>query len=489
MIWGIFSLILLLIIIGLVIWLLVRSDNCPKKGKLNDSCNTTTDCNSGLVCSVGSGTALTTDNVNTGTSKTCRVATGEVCSTATECAAGLTCQNGVCIEALGTNGQACPCEVGFTCISNVCRAIVGQPCAANSDCATGICENSICVASSGSTGCSSYYDTSCDTSDYSRNCDTSDYSDSRYSDSRYSRDSGSYSRRHSYDSRDSGSHSYDSRRHSYDSRRHSYDSRRHSYDSSECYKPYTSDYSSYSHKSHSYDTSDYSKPYSYDTSDCYSDHKYVRRGVYVTNEQNQDQTLFTQIEQPIIDIVKTDKIYLLLKNGNIAANTGMNTTMYMANKKMLRMVRFGNEIVGMDKKGKLFSASKSNGNIWNWEHLKNYPDDVEFIDSTNTGTNLEVLTCRGKAFVYTYSSTWKEGKYASSRKTHDYRYYGKDLARYIDIDQRKYVGKTNNGQKVKGIKAAGFYSSNTLVPVLEEDSFTHNRIIDSKSYFLFEQNY
>jgi len=471
MIWGIFSLILLLVTIALVIWLLVRGDNCPKRGNLNDTCNSGIDCNGGLVCSAGSGTALTTNNNNASTAKTCKVAGGEVCAAASDCAAGLTCQNGICVTQLGTGGQSCPCAVGFTCVNNICLAVAGQACTASSDCATGMCENNVCVSSSmGPTGCSSY--SSYDTSDYSSRCDTSDYSRDSYS-----RNSGSHTR-------DSGSgrYSYDSRRHSYDS---SYSAcsdtsdshRRHSYDSYSSYAPYSDD------------TSYYSKHHSYDTSECYSDHKYVRRGVYVTNEQNQDQTLFTQIEQPIMDIVKTDKIYLLLKNGNVAANMGMNTTMYTTNKKMMRMVRFGSDIVGMDKKGKLYYAAKSNGNVWNWNHLTNFPDDVEFIDSTNTGSNLEVLTCRGKAFVYAASANWKEGKYISSRKTRDYRYYGKDLARYIDIDQRTYVGKTNDGQKVKGVKAAGFYPSNVLVPVLEEDSFTHNRVIDSKAYFLFEQNY
>ena len=485
MIWGIFSLILLIIVIALVIWLLVRSDSCPKKAKLNDPCDSTTDCNSGLVCSAGSGSALTINNTNTTTAKTCKVASGEVCSTASECAFGQTCRNGICVTPLGTGGQSCPCEVGFTCISNVCRAIVGQPCAANTDCASGICNNGICSSTigptgpTGSTGCSSYYDSSCDTSCYTK--DKSSYSKGSY-DSSYTRDSGSSYTRDSGSRDDSRRHSYDSdsRRHSYDSdsRRHSYDSdsRRHSYDSS---NSLTSSSYQPKHKYSSYDDSSY-RSYS-------SDDKYVRRGVYVTNEQNQDQTLFTTIEQPIIDIVKTDKIYLLLKNGNIAVNTGINTTMYMTNKKMLNMVRFGNEIVGMDKKGKLYSSSKSNGNVWNWEHLKNFPSDIEFIDSTNTGTNLEVLTSRNKAYVYTYSTTWKDGKYISCRKTDDTRYYGKDLSRYIDIDERTNVGKTNDGQKVKHIKAAGFYPSNVLVPVLVEDSFTHNRIIDSKSYFLFEQ--
>ena len=207
----------------------------------------------------------------------------------------------------------------------------------------------------------------------------------------------------------------------------------------------------------------------------------------MTNEQNQDQTLFTSIEQPIIDIAKTDKIYLLLDNGNIAVNNGMSNTIYYTNKKVERMVRFGNQIIGISKKGKLYYGTKSNANSWNWESLNNYPHDAIFINSTNNGNNLEVLTCRDKAYLYTFSTNWKDGVATSTRKTHDLRFYGKDVNRYIDIDERNNVGKTNDGQKVKHIRAAGFYTNNKLVSVLVEDCFTHVRIIDNKAYFLFEQ--
>ena len=351
-----------------------------------------------------------------------------------------------------------------------------------------MCMNNVCVAqSSGPTGCSSY-SSGCNTSDYSSCYDTSGYSrrrsytdsssDYRHkrnsSDSGLTRDSGSnvyytcsdtdcskmkYSLSSSYDS------SYPSKNHSYDS---SYSSKHHSYDSS---------YSPYHHRKSSLD------------SECdYSSHeKYLKRGVYVTNEQNQDQTLFTSIDQAIIDIAKTDKIYLLLDNGNIAVNSGMSNTIYYTNKKVVRMVRFGNQIIGISKKGKLYYGTKSNSNTWNWEKLNNYPHDALFINSTNSGNNLEVLTCNGKAYLYTFSTNWKDGNSTSSRKTHDLRFYGKDISRYIDIDERCNIGKTNDGQKIKGIKAGGFYSTNTLVSVLVEDCFTHLRIIDNKAYFLFEQ--
>ena len=79
MIWGIISLILLLVIIGLVIWLLVRGNNCPKKSALNQPCLTTTDCNSGLVCSSGGGSILGITGATGTVGNVCKVAYGGVC--------------------------------------------------------------------------------------------------------------------------------------------------------------------------------------------------------------------------------------------------------------------------------------------------------------------------------------------------------------------------------------------------------------------------
>ncbi len=157
---------------------------------------------------------------------------------------------------------------------------------------------------------------------------------------------------------------------------------------------------------------------------------------------------------------------------------------------MQRIVRFGTEIVGLDRKGKLYARNTTNTmtNTWNWEHVRNYPSDVQFIDSTNTPyNNLEVLTCRGKSFLYTFSSNWKNGDPTNVRKTRTPRYYGVNTSRYIDINETTNVGTTNDGTKVKHIKAGGFYNTGTLVSVLTEDTFTHVRIIDSNAYFLFEQ--
>lgn len=535
MIWGIISLILLLVVIGLVIWLLVRGNNCPKKSALNQACLTTTDCNSGLVCSSGGGSIISGVTGATGTiGNVCKVAYGGVCFSNSECAAGQVCRNGICTIALGTQGKSCPCDVGFTCINNVCRAIVGQPCVNNGDCSTNICENNICVANSGGctgfnppSSCSSYSTCSSDSSsNYKTNSsdchrknrkESSDSSESCYLKNKKSksRDSGSND---SHQKNDSNSRrSYDSlsdfytcsdsncsetvysidgkcHKHSYssDSKKSSYESSSPTFslNSSKCSSPYSSKKSS--HESFECDKK-CRKNCSSLNSDCsYSSNsheKYLRRGVYVTNQQNVDQTLFTAIDQPIIDIVKTDKIYLLLANGNIVSNSGINNVIYVTNKKIIRMVRFNNDIVGLDKKGKLYYAVKSGTNIWTWEHLKNFPCDAIFITSTNApSTNLEILTASDKAYLYTYSANWKEGVKTSKRKTCEPRYYGKDLTRYMDVNESTNVGKTNDGQKYRHVRAAGFYNTNVLVTVLTSDTFTHVRIIDNNAYFLFEQN-
>jgi len=559
MIWGIISLILLLVVIGLVIWLLVRGNNCPKKSALNQPCLTTTDCNSGLVCSSGGGSAVTGITGATGTvGNICKVAFGGVCFSNSECAAGQVCRNGICTIALGTQGKACPCDVGFTCINNVCRAIVGQPCVNNGDCSTNICENNICVANSGGctgfnppSSCSSYSACSSSSDSSNSSCNSSNSSSNYYKtdsddchrknrkDSCHLRNSGRKNK-----SRDSGSEdtmsgrSYDSlsdfytcsdsncsetvysidgkchkhspsfsKKSSYEcsypdsSKKSSYESdssKKSSYesDSSNCSSPtFSPDSSKCSSKNSSYEECDkkFRKNCSSLNSDCSyssgSHDKYLRRGVYVTNQQNVDQTLFTAIDQPIIDIVKTDKIYLLLANGNIAANSGINNVIYVTNKKIFRMVRFNNDIVGLDKKGKLFYAVKSGTNVWTWEHLKNFPRNVIFITSTNApSTNLEVLTADNKAYLYTYSANWKEGVKTSSRKTCEPRYYGKDLTRYMDVNESTNTGKTNDGQKYRHVRAAGFYNTGVLVTVLTSDTFTHVRIIDNNAYFLFSQN-
>ena len=67
MIWGIISLILLLVVIGLVIWLLVRhSDTSPPKAGVNQACNSNVDCNGGLVCSTINGITGMTGSVGVG---------------------------------------------------------------------------------------------------------------------------------------------------------------------------------------------------------------------------------------------------------------------------------------------------------------------------------------------------------------------------------------------------------------------------------------
>jgi hypothetical protein len=547
MIWGIISLILLLIIIGLTIWLLVRQSNvCPDKKKLNENCSNTIDCNSGLVCSVS------TSGITGGTGNICKVAFGGVCSTSSECGSGLSCNGGICSTSLGTGGQPCPCATGFTCINNICRAIVGKPCTNGTDCATGVCINSVCGVT-GMTG--SHYNT--DSFNYtdsrSRRYNSSDSCSDKYSHSRRSTDSysgksstdshsrksstDSYSRKSSTDSysRKSSTDSYsgkykDSSKHSKsfdDSSKYptslnssllfsctdtDCDGTRYSLNSSENssisrHKPDSSSFDRSRSRSRSrsrFSSSDRSSSCSpkrcrkrYNSSSLTSNYSsshdsYVRRGVYATNASNNDRTLFTSIEEPIIDITKNTNngFLLLLKDGNIVLNSGTSNTMLLTNKKMFRMIRFGTEVIGLDRKGKLYYRDRTNSitNTWNWEHLKNYPSDVQFIASTNTPyTKLEVLTCRGKALLYTFSTNWKNGNVVNTRKTRNPRYYGATVSRYIDINETNNVGKTNDSVIVKHIKGAGFYSSGMLVSVLTEDTFTHVRIIDSNAYFLFEQ--
>ena len=520
MVWGIIALILLLIIIGLVIWLLVRNANCnPNKSGVGQACNTSADCSGGLVCSVINGITGMTGSVGgvnvgvvvAGGGRVCKVAYGGVCSANTDCASGQSCTNGICQVNAGTQGQACPCGVGFTCVNNVCRAIVGQPCTSNVNCSTSICMNNICMASgttgsTGSTGCWDSRSGCCDSSSNSRSsrCD----SDSRHhnsSDSRHHSRDDSESRHHSRDDSESRHHSRDdseSRHHSRDSgddsehskhKKHSGSDEFSSCSDSNCGRTaYSLDSSS------SFDCSEKKckkkkcdRSSSFDSnsnSSNSSNSRYTRRGVYVTNQQNNDRTLFTAIEQPIIDVVKTDKIYLLLKNGNVAANAGINNTIYVTDKKMHRMVRFGNEIIGLGKKGSLYQAVKSGSNTWRWEHLKNFPCDVVFINSTNTGSNLEVLTANNKSHLYAYSANWKEGNKTCTRKTCEPRFYGRDINRFLDLNERDNVGKTNDHVKIKHCKGAGFYPNNAIISVLTSDTFTHVRIIDNDAYFLFEQN-
>ena len=435
MIWGIVSLILLLIIIGLTIWLLVISNNCPTKKKLNETCVSTQDCNSGLVCSAG-GTIGTTTGVSV-----CKVAYGQTCSISSECSSGQSCVNGICKTPLGTKGGACPCEVGFTCISNVCRAIVGQPCLVGSDCSTGICSDNICVVTEGPTGSSCPSSCSSNTDCSSRSSHSS-HSSSSCSSPRSSRDSRSkyYTcsdtdcSKTKYDLTSTIDSSLNSSYSSYHSKSSSPDCRRKSMTSSN-----SSNNSSYNN---SYDCSSPStlSKTSYDCSSSSNSksHNYVKRGVYKTNTTNSDSTVFTAIEQPIIDIASyTTKFLLLLENGNLVLNSGITNTFLTTNKKMFRIVRFGSDIVGVDRKGKLYTQnfSNSSGNYWAWEHLSAFPSDAVFINSTNTFTNLEVLTCSEKAFTYVYSTTWKNGTYLNKRKQKDFRYYGKDLTRYIDFDE------------------------------------------------------
>ncbi len=175
------NIILLVIIIALIIWLLARGSGATtlEKQKVNQSCTQTSDCNTGLVCSV-----------TPGTGGVCKVASGGVCSDTAECGTGLTCQKGVCLGKGGSLNDPCPCGEGLTCVNNVCKVKVGGPCTDNTDCANDICQENVCVVSDatllanptcGGCGmadeCYSRYDDSVDKYYYSSSSDNSSSSD------------------------------------------------------------------------------------------------------------------------------------------------------------------------------------------------------------------------------------------------------------------------------------------------------------------------
>ena len=45
----------------------------------------------------------------------------------------------------GNLNQPCPCNKGFTCVNNVCKAVNGEPCRSDSDCADGRCCGGVCM--------------------------------------------------------------------------------------------------------------------------------------------------------------------------------------------------------------------------------------------------------------------------------------------------------------------------------------------------------
>ena len=526
MIWGIVGLILLLIIIGLVVWLLLRTGTSPAKARVNQPCRNTTDCTAGLVCApiLGvTGTVIAT--ATTGFSGVCKVPSGGVCIISTDCVAGQNCVNNICTTSPSNiNGGPCPCGSGLTCVNNVCRAVNGQVCTTGAQCASGNCQNNICVAQLSPTGMTGHcYDTTC----YTTFCDTSNDTSSnsrkyrrhrRYSDStNTSKDS-----RDSYSKHSKDSYSTKTSKYSKDSK-DSYS--KNSRDSNDSYSKDSRD--SYSKDSYSKDTKTYSdssgdkKRYqrrrssslnsvcttgsenTYDTSNetsRFSKHKsYLKRGVYVTTATNTDRTLFTGIDKPIIDIVQqgssTANFYLLLSDGTMINAMGIRNTMLSTNKRMFRIVRFGTEVIGLDKKGRLYSrnAASSTDTYWVWERLTAFPKDVIFINSTNNYSHLEVLTSHHKAYLYAFSSTWKDATAMSCTKRKDFRFYGQDLNRWIDINESTNVGKTNDGVKYSHLRAAGFYNkvgqtTGEIVQVLDSDSFSHCKIIGSSSYFLFLQD-
>ncbi len=530
MIWGVVGLVLLIIVIGLVVWLLVRSGSTNQNGRLNQPCGPNNACNVGLVCTPVSGTGAI------GTLSVCKLASGAVCTASTECTNGLNCVNNVCSATLGRLGQACPCAPGFVCINNVCRAAAGQTCLTDVDCANGSCVNNVCtglpmpipIAPTGMTGdcwnttynntynCNtSKYDShsgkSWDSSKYDTHSDKSSKWHPSYSGSKYSKSSSDSSSGEFYSCSDTNcsktAYSVSPKsKSSYSSSDSSKDCKKSSTNSDTSCNT-TNSHSNTHSNSHTTDHSKtHSKNHSTDHSNTHSNthsnsHRYLKRGVYVSNQANQDKTLFTGIDQAIIDIAQqgnsTTNFHLLLDNGNMVNVNGITNTMMHTNKKMYRIIRFGTEIVGLDKKGNLYSrnAANSTNSYWAWEHLTNFPRNVMFMNSTNTYQNMEVLTYENKAYNYTATSNWKNGVPTSVRHQKDFRYYGEDPNRYIDINEYKQRGVTNDGMKYTHIRAAAFYNKllgqqtpSQLVQVMAEDSFSHVRVIGNAAYFLYLQD-
>ena len=166
---------LLIIALGLIIWLLARGSQaeCKEGQKLNQSCDQTSDCNTGLVC----------EKTQNGITGVCKVPSGGVCATSNDCSLDLKCQNGICMSSGGGVNGPCPCKEGLTCVNNVCKIKIGGKCTQNTDCANGLCVNNICVVTNPdyfvelNSGCSdtSNCSDSSNCPDYSTYTDSSDH--------------------------------------------------------------------------------------------------------------------------------------------------------------------------------------------------------------------------------------------------------------------------------------------------------------------------
>lgn len=133
----IFLLLAIFVIVIFIAWAMTDNSSITnlipiESGTFLSPC-TTQSCNQGLICD--------------GTSFLCKLGTGSQCSDFTDCATGLVC-SGIC--ATGPTGglnQLCPCKEGFLCtqagnLLTICKGAGGTPCQNNSDCASGLCEQS-----------------------------------------------------------------------------------------------------------------------------------------------------------------------------------------------------------------------------------------------------------------------------------------------------------------------------------------------------------
>lgn len=193
------AILLFAIFVGLIIWAiysLTKSSDEETKG-LNENCEKNSQCDSGLVCSnnkckvqvgghcsadddcaagasgcvKGFCVAKTSSKVGTACNDDCpcgdglicenmicKVPIGGNCSTLTECVSDAcfcspikeNSSTKVCASTLGSSGDPCPCEKGFTCLQDtddngkkihVCKRNTGEPCDVNEDClSTHVCD-------------------------------------------------------------------------------------------------------------------------------------------------------------------------------------------------------------------------------------------------------------------------------------------------------------------------------------------------------------
>lgn len=131
---------------------------CGSPQPIAYSCSKDSDCETGLVCSIGfcQNSDITTGSIGAACSDTgdknmascdqnlvcingiCQDSPdGQGCQDSSDCDDGFICFNNQCIK----NPNICPCLSGFDCVDNGCLAIANQPCTSGNQCASGCCQS------------------------------------------------------------------------------------------------------------------------------------------------------------------------------------------------------------------------------------------------------------------------------------------------------------------------------------------------------------